>query len=394
MLYPRKIYEKIKKQVARPEILVLTGMRRVGKTTLFRMLFEEIESENKAFLDIDNPIEQKIFEERDYNNILANLKTYGISSKEKAYIFIDEIQSFPEIIKAIKYLYDHYRIKFFLTGSSSFYLKNLFPESLAGRKTIFELFPLDFKEFLVFKGLKKNFYSNFGVIDKKKNVFSYEKIKKLYEEYLEFGGFPQVVLDEQIGQKKINLNDIFKSYFEKDVRLIADFRDITIFRDLLLLLLQRVGSKLDITKLSSEVGVSRETIYSYISFLQGTYFISLVNPFSRNVDREISGSRKVYVCDNGILNQFSRVDEGSLFENAVFLNLRDYGEIKYYQKRSGGEIDFILLHNNTAFEVKTIGTHKDYSKLSTLASSLGIKKYFIITKKFTNSAGFIPAQDL
>ena len=129
MLYPRKILQPLKKHLETKEIVVLTGMRRVGKTTAFRMIYKEIKSKNKVFLDIENPIEQKIFEEADYNNIWANLKPFGITNKEKAFIFLDEIQSAPEIVKAIKYLYDHYDVKFFLTGSSSFYLKNLFPES-------------------------------------------------------------------------------------------------------------------------------------------------------------------------------------------------------------------------------------------------------------------------
>jgi predicted AAA+ superfamily ATPase len=75
---------------------------------------------------------------------------------------------------------------------------------------------------------------------------------------------------------------------------MADFRQINSFRDLLLLLLQRVGSKLEISKLASEIGISRETVYSYLSFLEGTYFIFLLSPFSRNMDREVSGTKKVY----------------------------------------------------------------------------------------------------
>ncbi len=280
MIYQRKLLKTLKKQLFSKEIIVLTGMRRVGKTTLYRMIFDEIKSDNKVFLDMENPLEQRIFEEEDFNNILSNFKEYGINQKSKAYVFLDEIQAMPKAIKAIKYLYDHYDIKFFLTGSSSFYLKNLFPESLSGRKFIFELFPLDFEEFLVFKVQKKNFYQNFSDKDKKKNFIVFEKTKKLYDEYIEYGGFPAVVLEEEKENKKLKLNDIFKSYFEKDVKSLADFKEINIFRDLILLLMQRVGSKVEISKLASELGVSRETIYSYLSFLEGTYFFSFISPFS------------------------------------------------------------------------------------------------------------------
>ena len=148
MIYPRKIQKELNKCVSGPEIVVLTGMRRVGKTTIYQSLFDKLETENKAFFDLENPIVQKIFEEQNYDNIVINLKEYGIRPDKKAYIFLDEIQAMPEIVKVVKYLYDHFGFKFFLTGSSSYYLKNLFSESLAGRKFVFQLKPLDFDEFL------------------------------------------------------------------------------------------------------------------------------------------------------------------------------------------------------------------------------------------------------
>ena len=394
MLYPRKILQPLKKHLKTKEIVVLTGMRRVGKTTAFRMIYKEIKSKNKVFLDIENPIEQKIFEEADYNNIWANLKPFGITNKEKAFIFLDEIQSAPEIVKAIKYLYDHYDVKFFLTGSSSFYLKNLFPESLAGRKFVLELYALDFEEFLIFKGQKKTFYKSFKEKEENKNAIGFEKYKKLYEEYLNYGGFPQVTLEESIDLKKEKLNDIFKSYFEKDVKILADFRDINAFRDLLLLLLERIGSKLDISKLSKEIGVSRETVYSYISFLQSTYFIELISPFSKSVDREMSGAKKIYLCDNGIVSQFSRVSEGNLLENAVYRNIKSRGEIRYYQKRSGQEIDFIIPQEKIAVEVKRKGFDKDLKKLKRLADDLELKESYIAAKEFNEKKGFIPALEI
>ncbi|MEK7166845.1 MAG: ATP-binding protein [Patescibacteria group bacterium] len=392
MNYPRKILNQIKKQIKSKEIIILTGMRRTGKTTLYRMLFEYIKSKNKIFLDMENPIEQKIFEEKDYNNILLNLAKEGIDSKKKSYIFLDEIQAAPQAIGAVKYLYDHYNIKFFLTGSSSFYLKNFFPESLAGRKFVFEIFPLDFEEFLVFKNKAKQFHKNFSQKDKNKNKISYEKLKKDYDEYIEFGGFPNVVLSKNKIDKKLRLNDIFKSYFEKDARILANFKEIKAFRDIILLLMQRVGSKLEISKLASEISVSRETVYSFLSFLEATYFVYFIKPFSRNVDREISGSRKVYLCDNGLLNNFAKISDGALFENSIFLNLRNYGKINYYQKRSGGEIDFIV--KQTAIEVKIKGTEFDIKKLYKTAQSIGIKQYYLLTKDFNEKKKFIPAIEL
>ena len=393
MFYPRKLLKDLEKQITTRETVVLTGMRRVGKTTLYKALFEKIESSNKTFLDLENPLEQRVFEENDYNNILYNLKKYGVSPKEKMYIFLDEIQAKPEAVKAVKYLYDHHDIKFFLTGSSSFYLKNLFPESLAGRKFIFELFPLDFEEFLIFKNRGKKFWPTLAQKDKNKNYVAYEKEIKLYDEYLEFGGFPEVVLADDKEKKLMKLGDVFKSYFEKDVRTLADFGKINAFRDLILLLARRVGSKLDITKLSSELGVTRATCYSYLAFLQGTYFISLVSPFSRSVDREVSGSKKVYFYDTGMANQFAKISEGSLLENCVFNSLKKFGKINYYQKRSGVEIDFVI-GEKIGIEVKVRGLEADLRKLTSVGKKLGLNEFYIATREFMDKPNFVLVTDL
>lgn len=391
MVYPRNLFPKLFQYIDNKEIVVVTGMRRVGKTTLLRTLFDRIQDDNKVFLDIENPIEQKIFEETDFNNIWENVKPFGINKDKRAYFFLDEIQAKPEIVKAIKYLYDHYEAKFFCTGSSSFYLKNLFSESLAGRKVIYELYPLTFEEFLVFKGVPQQFGDDFGDKEASQNFIAYEKNKKLYDEYLTFGGFPQVVLSQTSKLKKEMLVDIFKSYFEKDVRSLADFKDISVFRDLLLLLMQRVGSRLEITKLSSELGISRPTVNSYLAFLQGTYFIDLIAPYTQNVDRELSGTKKIYFCDSGIISQFAKVTDGTIFENAVYLNARKYGKVQYYQKRSGAEIDFIIAERNLALEAKIRGVSSDYRKLKRATELLGLEKSYVVSKEFVNEKGFIHA---
>jgi hypothetical protein len=394
MTFTRNILPILKNQLNTPEIIVLTGMRRVGKTTLYRTLFDQLDNPHKIFLDIENPLDQKIFEEIDYNNIWTNFRRLGLAENQKAYVFLDEIQAMPEIVKPIKYLYDHYQIKFFLTGSSSFYLKNLFPESLAGRKIIFELFPLDFQEFLVFKNQTGSPNDSFASKNRHKNKISYEKTIKLYDEFLQYGGFPGVVTETDPVQKQYKLNDIFKSYYEKDIKGLADFRDLNAVRDLILLLTQRIGSRLDITKLASELGISRETVYSYLSFLEATYFITTVSPFSKNVDREISGRNKVYFCDTGILNQLGKVADGNVFENAVFNSLKQLGKINYYQKRkSEREIDFII-DEKTAIEVKNKATPEYLKDLSGLCKSLGLDDYFIISKQFVDLNRVIPATDL
>ncbi len=393
MIFPRKIEKELKKQFSSKEIIILTGMRRTGKTVIMNSLFNAVQSKNKVFFDLENPLNRKIFEEENYDNIWKNLEKFNISAKEKAYVFLDEIQLMPEVPSAIKYLYDHYNIKFFLTGSSSYYLKNLFSESLAGRKIIFELYPLDFEEYLFFQEKPVEFFGDFREKEKRKSEINFALYEKYYDDYLEFGGFPKVVLEKDIEQKKKLLNDIFSSYFKQDIKALADFKNINKLRDLIILLSARIGSKVEISKLSAELAVSRETIYSYLSFLENTYFIFLIKPFSRNTDREVSGARKVYFCDTGILNILGKISSGAIFENAVFRSLTSYGKINYYQKRTGAEIDFVL-DEKIGFEAKNQGGNFDVKKTIKLGKNIGLNESYVISKKYSRDSGVILAMDI
>lgn len=389
MIFEREIEKQLFEQVDTKQVIVLTGMRRTGKTTVLKSIFNKISSPNKYYFDIENIMERKTFEENDYNNIVKNLKAYGISANEKAYIFIDEIQFMPNLTSVLKYLHDNYNFKFFVSCSSGFYLKNFFPESLAGRKILFELFPLTFREFLKFKNILIENYDDFQSKVLNKNRILHEKLTKYYDEYLKYGGFPQVVLEENVQQKGYILSDIFSSYFQKDLISLADFRKVDSFKKMIFLLLERVGSKIDITKLASLVGISRDSVYSFLNLLEGSYFIHFISPFTKNKDLEISGTRKFYFCDTGLINQFSSVSEGAILENSVFLNLKQNGTINYFQKRNGMEIDFIL-NGKSAFEVKKTGDFSDINKLHKLSNQIGIDQYFLISANYLNFENVIP----
>jgi predicted AAA+ superfamily ATPase len=151
MIKPRTILDRIKPYYDSPEAIIITGMRRTGKTTLLELIYSQIESSNKLILDLENPINRKYFEEPNYERIKSSFMFLGLDFTQRAHIFLDEIQFVKSLPSVVKYFIDHYRVKFFLTGSASFYLKNLFTESLSGRKYLFELFPLTFREFLSFK---------------------------------------------------------------------------------------------------------------------------------------------------------------------------------------------------------------------------------------------------
>ncbi|MFB6181391.1 MAG: ATP-binding protein, partial [Candidatus Magasanikbacteria bacterium] len=140
----RDLYDKIEPNLDSPEAIVITGMRRVGKTTLLQYIHEQIDSKNKLFLDLENPLNQGYFEEDDFERIKETFSSQGVDFDQPVYIFLDEIQLVDNLPQVVKYLMDHYRVKFFLTGSASFYLKNKFSESLAGRKYIYQLYPFNF----------------------------------------------------------------------------------------------------------------------------------------------------------------------------------------------------------------------------------------------------------
>lgn len=379
MIIKRDIFKKIKPCLNSREAIIITGMRRTGKTTLLKFIFDKITSTNKLYLDLENPLYQKYFDEEDYEKIKFNLEMKGLNFQQNSYLFLDEIQLVKNIPQVIKYLYDHYKIKIFLTGSSSFYLKNLFSESLAGRKYIFELFPLNFKEFLLLKGEKLIIPQ----ANKKISQAVFNTFARYYEEYLKFGGFPGVVIKDSFQEKKMALYDIFSSYFQLEVIQLGDYKNTSVIRDLILLLMQRIGSKLDIQKIAMELGVSRPTIYNYLAFLEGTYFIKSVKPYSKSKDVEIRGLEKVYFCDSGIVNNSTQVSEGALFENNIAQLLWPRGELHYYQRKSGLEIDFIL-NRKLAIETKLRASKQDLKKLREITKKLEIKKSLIVSQKYSN----------
>src|SRR3990167_7389999 len=202
----RRLYYELQKYLNSKEALVITGMRQVGKTTLLKQIYDEIDSQNKLFLDLENTLTQQIFEEMNYDRIDIQLRKLVKSGKDdKCYLFLDEIQNVKNLPSVIKYLSDHFNYKFFLTGSVSFYLRNLFSESMTGRKFLFELFPLSFSEFLEFKRVKYTKPKLDETIDK---TF-FEMIQPLFQEYIEYGGFPGVGLANILG--KASFGSVFEN---------------------------------------------------------------------------------------------------------------------------------------------------------------------------------------
>lgn len=392
-MFKRELLPQLEAELTTKQAIILTGMRRVGKTTILKYLFDRVPSTNKVLLDLENPLYRKVFEEENYDAIWKNLLQFNIRENEPAFLFLDEVQNLPMISSVAKYFLDHFGTKFFLTGSSSYYLKNLFPESMSGRKLLFELFPLTFGEFLEFKGVNRVTSLTFDEKATSKNEISHSKIAPYFREYLTFGGFPEVVLESDAGRKKQLLEAIFTSYFEKDVKALADFKDLAKMRDLILLLASRVGSKVDVVKLSSSLGLSRETVYNYLEFLEKSYFIKLLPKHSGSVDRRVSGGKKVFLCDSGLTSFLKSVSDGQLLEEAIFETLRPTFDLAYYDKGGHSEIDFVL-DGSVGLEVKTTASLQDVRSLSLRSNQANLTKSYLVSQDYTTLPEAILATDL
>ncbi|EKE00504.1 MAG: hypothetical protein ACD_22C00003G0005 [uncultured bacterium] len=384
MVYPRKIYSNLLSHAQTSPVTVLTGMRRTGKTTLVQQLLQDIPNKNSMYMDLQRPDNREIFQQKNYETIRDSFIAQGLTPNKTMVIALDEIQLAPDIPSAIKYLSDHHDIKFIVTGSSSYYLKNLFSESLSGRKKIFELYPLDFGEFLTFKEIP---FSLTDLRESKFNVLEYNRLSSYYEEYIRFGGFPQVVLAKSEAEKRDFLLDIMSSYVNIDIRSLADFSDERNLYTLAKLIAGRVGSRIDYTKLANLVGLSRPTITNYISFFEKTYLIRTVPVYTKSIDRETVKSRKLYFCDTGLANILADLSGGAQFENTLFNQLSRTGQVQYFALKTGQEIDFIL-DENLAIEAKETPLDEDLAHLARMATQAQISKFKLvgrnISPKFSN----------
>ena len=383
-MYNRRIFSELEAHLSSKLVTVITGMRRVGKTTAVRYLLEKVGHSNQVFIDLEKIEHRHIFTQSSYKEVQIELEILGIDFSKPAVIAIDEAQLGSNATSIIKYFYDHFDIKFIISGSSSFYLKDRFSESLAGRKRIFEMYPLSFAEFLHFKGEDPSLIGKYAM-----SLFQtglYLKYKDLYEEYLRFGGFPEVVLSSSEKEKKAWLDDVINAYIELDIKLLSDFEASHDLFRLIRLLAGRTGSPLEVSRIGSIIGIDRRKVKSYIELLERTYFILALPPFTRSLDREISLRSKVYLADTGILQQLAQVSSGQVFENAAAVQLQHLGNLRYYQRNSGQEIDFIL-NDRLAYEVKETPTQADYHTLEKRSRLLGLKEYELIGR-FPPKDGF------
>lgn len=356
MNFTRDATIKAEKYLDTDQALIFVGPRQAGKTFVLHQLEERIKArgETSYFLNLEDPDYLKLLNQSPKNLF----RIFPIDLNRKAFALIDEVQYLDNPTNFLKFFFDEYRgkIKILASGSSSFYLDRKFKDSLAGRKMIFYVLTLSFREFLGFKGREELAKKDFG----KLTLSEIEEIDRWYGEYMIWGGYPRAALAET-PQKKAVLEDIVYSYIKKDV-LEAGVKQDEVFFRLLKILASQSGNLVNSSELAGTLGVSKTAVDNYLYVMQKSFHISLVKPFFKNVRKELTKMPKVYFLDLGLRNFLTgntdsyavRNDKGPLLENAAYRQLvetKGFDRIKFWRTAGGNEVDFIV-DGKRGFEVK------------------------------------------
>lgn len=385
----RKILSELKEHLPSDQMTILIGPRQVGKTYLMSVLRERLEKkgEKTAWLNLD------VLEDAPRFVSQATLVSYLelTVGKERAYVFIDEIQRVKNAGLFLKGIADmKLPYKFIISGSGSLELKAKIPESAAGRKILFRIDPISFEEFV-------NFRTDYRYEDKLKDFFTIEegKTARLFSEYVVFGGYPLVVLAETASAKQQQMEEIYRSYIDRDIKDLLNLEKTDEFSNLLKTLASQIGSMVSVTELSNTIGIDEKTVKHYLWYLEQTFIIQKVTPFYRNVRSEITKAPIYYFLDNGlrnwILGLFGLPDipaplGGHLFENAIFNILRQQFEgtptqIHFWRTKYQAEVDFVL---QTGLEV--IPVEAKYMKLKDSKIGKSFKNFIV---KYKPKRGYI-----
>jgi predicted AAA+ superfamily ATPase len=423
-LVRRKAVSEIAKYLDAKGIILLVGARQVGKTSLLYLLMDELRNQGISenfihYLDLEDLTVLDILNSGT-KEFIDYLKAMGIETEKRNYLFIDEIQYLNNPTNFLKLIADHHQnLKLIVSGSSTLEIRRKFKDSLAGRKVIFEIFPLDFYEFMLFKGEQKlaeilvksdlrHIHQDTEIQDLPARFFI-KDLTRYYNEYLIFGGYPRVALETGNEKKITYLMDIYQSYVKKDIKDLMRVDNITAFNNLLKVLALQIGNLVNLTELCNTVKIARETLERYLFLLENTFIVKMVTPFSRNPRKEISKMAKLYFMDTGLRNTIiknwnnleERVDAGALVENGAFSNLlknlSPLEEIHFWRTLSKNEVDFISGKENFRHPIEV-----KYSSFKLPRIPTGIKAFqsdyeipqgIVLTKDFFGKTGkifFIP----
>lgn len=323
--YPRKKYtEEIFKNLKSKEIIFLTGLRRIGKTTIMMqtikiLLDKGVRPEDIFFVRLDSfnllnyTIHQLIEEYR---------KIHKKSTRDFFYLFLDEVSSKENFEQELKSIYDGENIKVICSSSIASLMRDQ-KAKLTGRTRTIEVMPLDFKEFLIFKNAD---------ISKEDSA----KIEGYFKDFLRIGGIPYYVITED----QTYLNELVESIIYKDIISYHKITAEKTIRELFVLLCQRVGKPTSYNKIAQILKISVDSVKRYIGYFEKAYLFYVVDRYSSSLNERITSPKKIYIGDVGIKNSVTGFkDLGASYENLVFLSLKN--ENPSYYLEGSIEIDFI-----------------------------------------------------
>lgn len=331
---PREKYlKKLQRELRSKEIIFITGIRRVGKTTIMmqfikQLLQNNVKPDEILFIALDS---FTLLNFSVHNLIEEYQKIHKKSSSDFFYLFLDEVSARDNFEQELKSLYDLSQIKIICSSSVSTLLRDK-KARLTGRTKTIEIMPLDFQEFLIFKK---------ALISKTDNA----KLESYFKDYLKLGGIPHYVLTED----KFYLNELVESIIYKDIISYYKVTAEKTIKELFLLLCQRVGSPTSYNKLANILKISVDSVKRYVGYFENAYLFYIVDRYAQSLNERITSPKKIYIGDVGIRNLITGYKElGTSYENLVFLKIKDQNP-KYYLKNSI-ELDFIM--ENSLIEAK------------------------------------------
>ena len=356
-MYTRIIEHTLRSLLASPEILILYGPRRVGKTTLLQMLYHERLQQNEptAIYSLDDPTAQAIFGDPSTARLGRIFSELGFDAQQRNYLFLDEVQGLPHIDLLLKLIFDHFpHVKVLATSSSSLLLLQGLTDSLAGRKYFVELLPLTLGEYA---GIQVDDYFSFP-----ESITQQGRLNEVLHSFAVYGSYPEVVDKTTVEEKQVKLRDIVESALYKDIFMLERIKAPQVLARLLTLLAYQIGNLVNLNELATQLGISRNTVDQYIAILEKYFVIFRLPSFSRNLRSELSSKFKVYFWDigirNAVINRFfpfeTRDDKGAIFENLVIASIlkrnlyaqRPFNAY-FWRTYQGYKIDLVLESSQT-----------------------------------------------
>lgn len=340
-VYRKHYTEELLRQKKLKEASIVAGVRRAGKSTILLQVIRKLidtgtPRENILYVNFEEPMFIPYLSV-EFLLRIHDLYLERFNPEGRTYVVLDEVQLVPGWERFVRGLYDREKnIKFYITGSSSKLLSGEYGTSLTGRIVSNEVFPLSFSEFLVFSNKEK-------LIAKSRGKGS-PALRNLFNRYLRFGGFPQVVLTEDEKDRMQILKDYYTAVIEKDIIQRYQVRDIKKLKEFCLNLYAHTAAHFSGYQAEKKQQISQPTANKFLEYTREVFLVQTTDFFSYSFTEQKANPYKVYAIDTGLYNAVSfrfSENKGRLFENLIYLALRRKGKDIFYWKGKG-EVDFLI----------------------------------------------------